>query len=303
MIERGRRRVTQECASAFALRPEWGEGGERAALYREAATIGRGGGSWPKSRSLSPRFQPNWAQTNAPGRAPGAGVKTVNLSRCARPGGRDCVYESRTWKSFRGLTATLQLQGGRIEWRSGVGEATARVLGFNVLERIQERETLKADGRFPSAAAQNRMQEEEAADFRLRPDAPCLDAGTNRTDLAVTILPGLPRILDGNNDGIARGDLGAYEFNPYPTRWSDRFVDGAPTFRLCALGVSAHPPDWGKEVAELALSPDGRRGPPSDHNRSPVAAAGPAGWGQGRVRAEGAEAAERKGESGWLRRD
>ena len=54
-----------------------------------------------------------------------------------------------------------------------------------------------------------------AGDLRLRPDSPCIDAGTNLTDLLTTDLIGLPRVMDGNNDGVARVDMGAHEFNPY----------------------------------------------------------------------------------------
>lgn len=53
-----------------------------------------------------------------------------------------------------------------------------------------------------------------ASDFRLRPSSPCIDAGTSRSDLPLTDYAGGPRILDGNEDGLVRMDMGAFEFDP-----------------------------------------------------------------------------------------
>jgi len=60
-------------------------------------------------------------------------------------------------------------------------------------------------------------------DYHLLPDSPCIDAGTNDVDnpdtpevetLPDTDIAGLPRIIDGNLDGTATVDIGAYEYLP-----------------------------------------------------------------------------------------
>jgi hypothetical protein len=50
------------------------------------------------------------------------------------------------------------LRGNMLDSRTAIGEATARILGFNRTDRLQERQLLREIGRYPSPAALQRMQ-------------------------------------------------------------------------------------------------------------------------------------------------
>ena len=54
-----------------------------------------------------------------------------------------------------------------------------------------------------------------AGNYHLQFDSPCIDSGTTNGAPA-NDLDGNPRPADGNNDGIAAVDMGAYE-RPYPS--------------------------------------------------------------------------------------
>jgi hypothetical protein len=51
-----------------------------------------------------------------------------------------------------------------------------------------------------------------AGNYRLRPGSPCIDAGTNLSAILTSDLDGRPRPVDGNGDGLAVFDIGAYEY-------------------------------------------------------------------------------------------
>ena len=82
-----------------------------------------------------------------------------------------------------------------------------------------------------------------AGDFRLAYGSPCIDAGTNLSALITTDLDGNPRPLDGNGDGIAAFDMGAYE---YPET-ADSNADGIPDWWCNLLRSGPGQPGMGDE--------------------------------------------------------
>jgi hypothetical protein len=83
------------------------------------------------------------------------------------------------------------------------------------------------------------LRDPAGGDFRLRHTSPCLDTGTNLSAYLVNDFAGALRPLDGNGDGVAAYDMGAFEFVPLQilsaTRAGSELTltwDGAPGARL-----------------------------------------------------------------------
>ena len=91
----------------------------------------------------------------------------------------------------------------------------------------------------PAASAANKMVADWGAssnvteDFHLQPGSPAIDAGNN-TYASQLDLDGLPRLVDGDNNGTATVDMGAYEVQP-----PDSDGDGVPNAQDCAPLVSS----------------------------------------------------------------
>jgi hypothetical protein len=65
-------------------------------------------------------------------------------------------------------------------------------------------------------------------DYHLTKGSSCIDKGSNDVNLVTEVndIEGNSRIIDGDNDGIAKADIGAYEYNrqPYISVWADRII-------------------------------------------------------------------------------
>ena len=90
-----------------------------------------------------------------------------------------------------------------------------------------------------------------AGDFHLRYGSPCIDAGTNLSPILTNDLDGRPRPLDGNRDGIAAFDMGAYECTPLARYvWQDSPSPASPFTNWTAAAHSI------QEAVDAAIAGD-----------------------------------------------
>ena len=84
------------------------------------------------------------------------------------------------------------------------------------------------------------FEDRENGDFHLQAQSPCIDKGTNYApELPDKDKDGKPRVIDGNGDGEAIVDMGAYEFGDMCEGDfdSDRDVDGSDLAIFAAGGT------------------------------------------------------------------
>ena len=90
--------------------------------------------------------------------------------------------------------------------------------GWQGVGNIEEEPIFVAPGYWDANGTAGDMNDDfwVDGDYRLRGDSPCIDAGDlnfiagpNETDI-----DGNPRVIDGDEDGIARVDMGAFEYVP-----------------------------------------------------------------------------------------
>ncbi|OQA29722.1 MAG: hypothetical protein BWY59_00124 [Verrucomicrobia bacterium ADurb.Bin345] len=121
--------------------------------------------------------------------------------------------------------------------RSAAGSSNYLFSGVPILSNNCAAPLMAADG--SHIEADPLLADMDSLDFRLSSDSPCIDAGTDYPT-ATEDYAGLPRPLDGNNDGSARWDIGAHEF---VHALADTDSDGLSDTNELALGTSLIMPD------------------------------------------------------------
>jgi parallel beta-helix repeat protein len=102
--------------------------------------------------------------------------------------------------------------------------------GRNCTDQTGQNGNISSDPLFMNVAS---------SDFHLKQGSPAIDAGNNSApNLPQTDYDGNPRIVDGNNDGVATVDLGAFELVPTSAA---NIAPNALSFSSQAIGTTSGP--------------------------------------------------------------
>jgi hypothetical protein len=95
--------------------------------------------------------------------------------------------------------------------------------------------------------------------FRLRPDSPLVDAGSAGAAQGLD-LDGNPLVADGNGDGSARRDIGAFELQPAPAPQGDTQAPVVTAFHARRSRVSYRLSESARVVVKVQRRLAGKRG-------------------------------------------
>ncbi len=171
------------------------------AWNRQTSTGGEGGGIWLMIRLDPPEplwvvgntFAGNYA-TNAIFGEMGGAIAVLPLSAAAEIANNVMAFNTSGLYQRSGFAAHPVLT--RNDMFNG---------GYDYVGLPGGPTDLVADPRFVDRAN---------GDYRLLASSPAIDAGDEARPAMATDLDGAPRVQDGNADGTARIDIGAYEFSP-----------------------------------------------------------------------------------------
>jgi hypothetical protein len=177
------------------------------AHYYSSSGGGRGGGAYRctlNNCALSGNMARPWNQvTGCCGEGGGAYDSTLN----------NCTL-SDNWASWGGGGAMRSTLNNCIAYFNTAGNYRLCTLNYSCTT------PLPTDG-VGNITNEPAFVNLAAGNYRLRRESPCIDAGTNLSASITADLDGRTRPLDGNGDGLAAFDMGAYEYRTPLLVWQD----------------------------------------------------------------------------------
>jgi len=163
---------------------------------------------------------------NTAGNTAGGIVVYGTLANCTVVGNLASNKAGGVWVDSGSVNNTIMYGNTAPQSPNCATSVTPVQIGFSCCpEQLPGNGNLTNDPLFADAANGN---------FSLTGGSPCIDAGTALTSITNDIT-GMPRPLDGNNDGVAAWDMGAYE---YLNVLADSDHDGLTDTNELARGTS-----------------------------------------------------------------